>query len=160
MDDLAREILKDMALEEIGPRDQKRSPVDHWPPAILLERAAYLKKMARYGDGSASETLREYPQHSLGLLFRSRDGDAEMHEGYAFLFCVLAGTATLVTGGTLTHPRKAGPGQRNGDALEGGVRQELKQGEFVHVPAGIPHQFLVAGEKSIACFVVKIQETE
>jgi uncharacterized RmlC-like cupin family protein len=36
----------------------------------------------------------------------------------------------------------------------------LKQGEFVHVPAGIPHQFLVAGEKSIACFVVKIQETE
>jgi mannose-6-phosphate isomerase-like protein (cupin superfamily) len=158
MDDLAREILKDMALEEIGPLAQKRSPVDHWSPAILLERAAYLKKMARYGDGSASETLREYPQHTLGLLFRSRDGDAELHEGYAFLFCVLAGTATLLTGGALTRPRRAGTGQTNGDALEGGVRLELKQGEFAHVPAGIPHQLLVAGEKSVACFVVKIQE--
>jgi mannose-6-phosphate isomerase-like protein (cupin superfamily) len=158
MDDLAREILKDMALEEIAPRAQKRSPVDQWSPAILLERAAYLKKMARYGDGSASETLREYPQHTAGLLFRSRDGDAELHEGYAFLFCVLAGTATLVTGGTLTRLKKTGPGEMRGDALEGGVRQELKQGEFVHVPAGIPHQLLVAGDRSIACFVVKIQE--
>jgi mannose-6-phosphate isomerase-like protein (cupin superfamily) len=160
MDDLAREILKDMALEEIAPRNQDRSPVDHWSPPILLERAAYLKKMARYGDGAASETLREYPQHTVGLLFRSRDGDAEMHKGHAFLFCVLAGTATLVMGGTLTRPKKMGPGQMHGDALEGGVRQELKQGEFVHVPAGIPHQLLVAGEKSVACFVVKIQETE
>ena len=69
MDDLAREILKDMALEEIAPRAQKHSPVDHWTPAVLLERAAYLKKMARYGDGSASETLRDYPQHAAMLSF-------------------------------------------------------------------------------------------
>jgi mannose-6-phosphate isomerase-like protein (cupin superfamily) len=81
-----------------------------------------------------------------------------MHEGYAFLFCVLAGTATMVTGGTLTRPRKVAPGETHGDAIEGGERRELKQGEIAHVPAGIPHQLLVAGEKSAACFVMKIQE--
>jgi hypothetical protein len=70
MDDLAREILKDMALEEIAPRAQKRSPIDHWTPAVLLERAAYLKKMARYGDGSASETLRDYPQHAATVTLK------------------------------------------------------------------------------------------
>jgi mannose-6-phosphate isomerase-like protein (cupin superfamily) len=158
MDDFAREILKDMALEEIAPKAQKRSPVDHWTPAVLLERAAYLKKMARYGDGSAGETLRDYPQHAAMLLFKDRDGDAEMHEGCAFLFMVLAGTATLLTGGTLTRPRKVGTGEMHGDTIEGGMRQELKEGEIAHVPAGVPHQFLVAGEKSVACFVVKIQE--
>ncbi len=160
MDDLAREILKDMALEEIAPRAQKRSPTDHWTPAILLERAAYLKKLALYGAGSSSETLRIYPQHAVMLSFKSRDSDAELHEGHAFLFVVLAGAATLLTGGTLTRPRKVGPGEMHGDGIEGGVRQELKQGEIAHVPAGIPHQWLVAGEKSVACFVVKIQGAE
>src|SRR5208337_2637157 len=72
MDHLARQILKDVALEEIAPKAAQngpRNPMDHWSPAILLERAAYLKKMARYGDGTASETLREYPQHRAMLSF-------------------------------------------------------------------------------------------
>ncbi len=159
MDELAREILKDFALEEIEPKAQKRSPVDHWTPAILLERAAYLKKMARYGDGSACETLREYPQHQMMLSLRSRDGDAEMHQNFSFMLHVLAGTGTLVIGGTLTRARTAGPGEMRGDSIEGGVRQELKAGDIAHVPAGLPHQVLVAGEKSVTCFVMKVHES-
>ena len=158
MDELAKQILKDLALEEIAPRVQKRSPVDHWSPAILLERAAYLKKMARYGDGSASETLRDYPQHIVLLSYRSRDGEAEMHQNFAFMFHVLAGAATLVTGGTLTRARTAGPGEMRGDSIEGGTRQELKTGDIAHVPAGLPHQLLVEGEKTVTCLVMKVQE--
>jgi len=158
MDNLAKEILKDVALEEIAPRTRKRSPVDHWSPAVLLERAAYLKKMARYGDGSASETLREYPRHFAMLSFRSRDGEAEVHQNFAHLFFVLAGAATLATGGTVTRARTVGPGETRGDAIEGGARQELKAGDVAHVPAGIPHQMLVAGEKTVTCLVMKIQE--
>jgi mannose-6-phosphate isomerase-like protein (cupin superfamily) len=158
MDKLAKEILKDIALEEIAPKAPKQTPVDHWPPAILLERAAYLKKLARFGDGSASETLREYPQHCAMLSFRSRDGEAEMHQNFADLFFVLAGAATLMTGGTLIRPRVVGPGETRGDSIEGGARQELKAGDVAHVPAGLPHQMLVAGEKSVTCFVIKVQE--
>jgi mannose-6-phosphate isomerase-like protein (cupin superfamily) len=158
MDKLAKEILKDIALEEIAPKAPKQTPVDHWPPAILLERAAYLKKLARFGDGSASETLREYPQHCAMLSFRSRDGEAEMHQNFADLSFVLAGAATLMTGGTLIRPRVVGPGETRGDSIEGGARQELKAGDVAHVPAGLPHQMLVAGEKSVTCFVIKVQE--
>ncbi len=158
MDNLAKELLKDIALEEIAPKVQKRAPVDHWPPAILLERAAYLKKMARFGDGSASETLREYPRHIAILSFRSRDSEAVMYQDFAVLFFVLAGFATLVTGGTLTRARIVEPGVSRGDSIEAGNRQELKAGEIAHVPAGLPHQILVAGEKTVTCFVMKIQE--
>lgn len=158
MDELAKQILKDVALEEIAPRFQKRSPVDHWSPAILLERAAYLKKMARYGDGSASETLRDYPQHIVMLSYRSRDGEAEMHQKFSFMFHVLAGAATLVTGGTLTRARTVGPGEMRGDSIEGGTRQELKTGDIAHLPAGLPHQLLVEGEKTVTCIVMKVQE--
>ena len=163
MDHLARHILKDPALEEIAPKAPHNSPsnpMDHWSPPILLERAAYLKKMARYGDGSASETLREYPQHSAILSFRSRDGEAEVHQNFADLFFVLAGTATLVTGGIVTNPRAVEPGETRGDSIEGGMRQELKTGDLAHVPAGLPHQMLVAVEKAVTCFVMKIKEAE
>jgi mannose-6-phosphate isomerase-like protein (cupin superfamily) len=159
MDRLAKEILKDVALEGIAPKAPKQNPVDHWSPAILLERAAYLKKLAKFGDGSARETLREYPQHLAMLSFRSRDGDAEVHQNFADLFFVLAGTATLVTGGTVIRARTVGPGEMRGDSIEGGSRQELKAGDVAHVPAGLPHQMLVAGEKTVTCFVVKVQES-
>ena len=163
MDHLAKQILKDVVLEEIAPKavhPGSGSPVDHWSPAILLERGAYLKKIARYGDGSARETLREYPRHFAVLSFRSRDGEAEVHQNYAYLLCVLAGTATLVTGGTITRARTTKPGEMRGDSIDDGVRQELKAGDIAHVPAGLPYQILVAGEKTVTCFVMKIKEAE
>lgn len=158
MHNLAKEILKDVSLEEIAPNVHKRSPVDHWTPAILLERAAYLRKMARYGNGSASETIREYSQHLAVLSVQSRSGDAELHQSFAHVFYVLAGTATLVTGGTVTHARTVGQEETRGDSIEGGTSQDLGAGDIAHVPAGIPHQILIAGEKAITCLVVKIQE--
>jgi quercetin dioxygenase-like cupin family protein len=63
-----------------------------------------------------------------------------------------------VTGGTVIRARTVGPGEISGDSIEGGTRQELKAGDVAHVPAGLPHQMLVAGEKTVTCFVVKVQE--
>jgi hypothetical protein len=145
MDNVAKHILKDVTLEEIAPRVKERSPIDHWSSAVLLERAAYLKKLARFGDGSASETLREYPRHLAMLSF-------------ATILFVLAGAATLVTGGTLTHARTVGPGETRGDSIEGGDRLGLKCGDVAHVPAGLPHQLLVAGETTVTCLVIKVEE--
>jgi mannose-6-phosphate isomerase-like protein (cupin superfamily) len=158
--DLSKEILKDVALDEVVPKRVQRGPVDHWTPHILLERAAYLRKMARAGDGSASETLREYPRHAAMLSFRSRSGEVEIHEKFADLFCVLAGTTTLVTGGTVNRARKIAPGETRGDSIDGGSHQELKAGDLAHVPAGTPHQMLLSGEQTVTCYVLKIQEAE
>jgi mannose-6-phosphate isomerase-like protein (cupin superfamily) len=85
---------------------------------------------------------------------------AELHENFADLFYILEGRATLVTGGTVTGAKTIGPGEVRGDSIEGGARQELRAGDVAHVPAGLPHQMLVAGDKTISCFVVKIQETQ
>jgi mannose-6-phosphate isomerase-like protein (cupin superfamily) len=170
MDLFSQQILKELlpAEKEIAPpakraKGQGKEPsrlgqLDHWSPAILLERAAYLRKLAKFGDGQASETLKEYPQHCTMLSFRSRNGEAELHENFADIFVVLAGQATLVTGGTVSGARKIGPGEIRGERIEGGTRQELRQGDVAHVPAGVPHQMLVAGDKTITAFVVKIQE--
>ncbi len=163
MDKLSMEVLKELLPEEreiIAPKPKLRGPrADHYTPAILLERAAYLRKMAKHGDGSAGETLKEYPQHCTMLSFRSRSGEAEVHERFADVFYVLEGHATLVTGGTVVGARTVSPGEMRGEAVEGGARQELRAGDVAHVPAGLPHQMLVPADKTFTAFVIKIQET-
>jgi mannose-6-phosphate isomerase-like protein (cupin superfamily) len=169
MDKYSEQILKELlpAEKEIVPtvkrvngRLKEPAHLDHWSPPILLERAAYLRKLAKAGDGQASETLREYLGHATMLSFRSRDGEAELHEKFADIFHVLSGKATLVTGGIISGARTVAPGETRGDRIEGGSRQDLRAGDLAHVPAGLPHQMLVAGEGSFTAFVVKIKESE
>ncbi|MGD1061984.1 MAG: hypothetical protein ABR860_01875 [Terracidiphilus sp.] len=159
MERIAKEILKDLNLDEVAPKPRgPKSPVDHWSPPLLLERAVYLRKLAKHGDGSASETLKEYPQHFAMLSFRSRSGEVEVHERFADLFVVFAGAATLVTGGTVSGARIVAPGEMRGISIEGGTQQNLRPGDVAHVPAGTPHQMLLKGDDTITCLVMKVQE--
>jgi mannose-6-phosphate isomerase-like protein (cupin superfamily) len=168
MDRLERELLRELlpAEKEVAPRRGKREErdkgsaeqADHWSAAVLLERGAYLRKLAKYGDGQASETLKEYPQYATMLSFRARDGVAELHENFADIFCVLEGRATLVTGGTVIGAHTVGAGEIRGERIEGGARQELRAGDVAHVPAGVAHQMLVTGDRTFTSFVVKIRE--
>jgi mannose-6-phosphate isomerase-like protein (cupin superfamily) len=169
MDRLEREILRELlpTEKEVMPREAKRGAhaedsaglLDHWSAAVLLERGAYLRELAKYGDGQASETLKEYPQHATMLSFRARDGVAELHENFADIFCVLDGRATLVTGGVVVGAHPVGPGEIRGERIENGKRQELRAGDVAHVAAGVPHQMLVGGDRTFTSFVVKIRET-
>jgi mannose-6-phosphate isomerase-like protein (cupin superfamily) len=81
-----------------------------------------------------------------------------LHENFADLFVVLDGRATLVTGGVVVGAKTIGPGEIRGASIEGGRRQELRAGDVAHVPAGVPHQMLVSGDKTFAAFVVKIAQ--
>ncbi len=159
MEWIEKVILRDVALDQIEPRPQQaKNPADHWTQAVLLERVAYLRKLAKHGDGSASETLKEFPQHRAMLSFRSRSGEVEVHERFADLFVVLAGNATLATGGVVAGARTIALGETRGTAIEGGAHQALRAGDVTHVPAGTPHQMLLKGEETLACLVMKVQE--
>ena len=167
MDEFSKKIWNELVPpeSEVIPRAPRVRPhkdepphADHWPAPILLERAAYLRKLAKHGDGQASETLQEYPQHATMLSFRARDGVAELHERFADLFYVLDGRATLVTGGTVVGAQTIASGEIRGTSIEGGIRQELRAGDIAHAPAGVPHQMLVPGDKTFTSCVVKIEQ--
>jgi mannose-6-phosphate isomerase-like protein (cupin superfamily) len=161
------EILSDVlsvgnspSLHTLDERTARQKAVDVWTPAVLLERSEVLRGVATKGTGTAGESLRKFPRHSTAMLFRSSDGGVELHERFADLFYVLDGAATLLTGGTITGNLEVDPGEFRGISIEGGTRQELRSGDVAHVPAGVPHQMLVAAGRSISCFVVKIREAE
>jgi mannose-6-phosphate isomerase-like protein (cupin superfamily) len=131
---------------------------DHWSRNELLERARHLHRLAAEGDGSASETLEKYPHHYTMLAFRGASGGGELHQNYADLFTILDGHATLITGGEVMDPKTTAPGEIRGTAVRNGTRQELRAGDVVHIPAGMPHQMLLSPGASVTYIVVKIEE--
>ena len=132
---------------------------DHWNRDKLLERARHLRELAAQADGSASETLEKYPHHYTMLAFRSRNGGAEVHQNFADMFTILDGQVTLITGGEVEDAKTTAPGEIRGSSVKGGMRQALKAGDVVHIPAGMPHQMLVADGETVTYFVVKIEES-
>ncbi|MGA9584351.1 MAG: hypothetical protein WBQ95_03430 [Terracidiphilus sp.] len=132
---------------------------DHWSTAELLERAKHLKELAAKGDGSASETLENYPHHYTMLAYRQHSGGGELHQNFADIFFILDGHATAVTGGKLVDEKTTAPDEIRGKSVDGGSSQALKAGDVVHIPAGTPHQMLVADGESVTYFVVKVEES-
>jgi mannose-6-phosphate isomerase-like protein (cupin superfamily) len=65
---------------------------------------------------------------------------ASVHDKDAELFYMIDGTATLVTGGKLVEGTKDGDNWR-GKGIEGGKAQKMSKGDFMLVPAGVPHWF-------------------
>ena len=131
---------------------------DHWSTGQLLERARHLQELAAKGDGSASETLEKYPHHYTMLAFRQASGGGELHQNFADVFFILDGRATVVTGGTIEQEKQTGPGEIRGQSVNGGTRQDVKAGDIVHIPAGMPHQTLVAEGDTVTYFVIKVEE--
>jgi len=120
---LLKELLpkeKDVALPRAKRSKDAPPEAHHWSRPIVMERAAYLRKLAAYSEGSASETLKEYPRHAAMLSVRGRDGIAELHERFADLFVVLDGRATLITGGRLLARIRLGRGRFAGRRLREG----------------------------------------
>lgn len=64
---------------------------------------------------------------------------AAIHDKEAELFYVLEGGATLITGGTIVAPVQRAD-DRIGTGIEGGTPQKMAKGDFLLIPAGIPHQ--------------------
>jgi len=131
---------------------------DHWSTAQLLERAKHLQELAAKGDGSASETLEKYPHHYTMLAYRQSSGGGELHQNFADIFFILDGHATVVTGGALVEEKQTGPGEVRGKSVDGGTRQDVKTGDIVHIPAGMPHQTIVAQGDTVTYFVIKVEE--
>jgi mannose-6-phosphate isomerase-like protein (cupin superfamily) len=77
-------------------------------------------------------------EHRLGSPAAAQAGS--IHDKDAELFVMLEGTATLVTGGKLIDGVHTGDNWR-GKGIEGGKSQKMSKGDFMMVPAGVPHWF-------------------
>jgi len=126
-----------------------------WRAAELRQRDEALSKKVG-PDHSARETLADYGDHRFRLLYRDADGVPEQHDTIVDVVMVQSGEGTLLLGGRMINPRaSSGAGEYLGTGIEGGERHALAAGDIVHIPAKIPHSFLVPAGKHITYVLVK-----
>ncbi|MBI1872612.1 MAG: cupin domain-containing protein [Acidobacteria bacterium] len=126
-----------------------------WRSAELKQREEALSKKVG-PDHSARETLADYGDHRFRMLYRDGDGYPEQHDQVVDVVIVQSGEGTLLVGGKMINPKAAsGAGEYIGTGIEGGERRPLGPGDVVHIPAKIPHSFLVPAGKHITYVLVK-----
>ncbi len=126
-----------------------------WTPAAIGQHeAALMKNVAP--DHSSRETLADYGDHRFRLLYRDANGLPEEHDKIVDVVVVPSGEGTLMLGGTMSGKKgSAATGEYMGSALTGGEVHPLEAGDIVHIPAGIPHSFLVPAGKHITYVLLK-----
>jgi hypothetical protein len=132
------------------------------PPGFAIWKAgdltAHDKALSTHvgADHSSRETLADYGDHRFRMLYRDADGNPEQHDGIIDIVYVQSGAGTLMLGGTMAGKRATTAGEWVGTRLEGGDRHPLGAGDILHIPAGIPHSFLVDAGGHITYVLLKI----
>jgi mannose-6-phosphate isomerase-like protein (cupin superfamily) len=109
-------------------------------------------------SGSSGATLSSYESHAIKLSVRTASGGAEVHAHYDDIFIVTQGKATLLTGGTVVHAKTGSDGETKGSGIRNGRSQTIVKGDIVEIPAGTPHQLILAPGGVYCSIVIKVHE--
>ena len=95
--------------------------------------------------GPKTAYLGDHENYFVEYAARTDKGNvAEVHTHWTHYINILEGTGTLTYGGTVTNAKETGPGQIRGDAIAGGTSMTVHEGDYVQIPAGLPHLFNAA----------------
>jgi mannose-6-phosphate isomerase-like protein (cupin superfamily) len=108
--------------------------------------------------GSAGAVLGNYQSHSIQLSARTASGGAEVHAHYDDIFVVTQGEAALITGGTVENGQTGSDGETKGKSIRSGQSQTIRKDDLVHIPAGTPHQLILAPGSVFSAIVIKVKE--
>ena len=134
------------------------------PPGFALWRASELDGRdatlaTRVGsDGSARETLADYgpggASHRFRFIRRERNGWPEVHPDIIDVVFVQSGSGAVLVGGEMI-----GQSNQPGSEIRGGTRHPVAAGDLIHIPAGVPHAYLVGDLGHITYVLVRVPLT-
>ena len=139
------------------PSAAQSSHISYFSSQQVRQKLAAFAPKART-TGSSGTTLADYGSHALKLSIRTKSGGVEEHAHFDDIFVVTQGKATLITGGTIVDPQDGPEGETKGKNIRNGKSQILSVGDVVNIPAGTPHQLLIAPGTLYSSIVIKVKE--
>jgi len=113
------------------------------PATVQIVSAADMAALVakQPADRNASATFMQSSGYRVNMEHRVADQAASVHEKEAEFFYVIDGAGTLVTGGKLVDEKRTNDANLSGTSISGGETKQIKKGDFIMVPAGVPHHF-------------------
>jgi mannose-6-phosphate isomerase-like protein (cupin superfamily) len=132
-------------------------------PSFALWKASDLKGIAKalapkVKNGIVSEPLAAMGNYTFSRVLRTTSGGAEVHENMADIFVIESGEPTLVVGGTVVDGKQTQPHETRGTSITGGTENRLGPGDVLTIPAGMPHQMMVAAGKQVTYVAMKVAQ--
>lgn len=131
---------------------------DSVPPGVQIVRSAAIAEKidrAAPSPGGRGGVIAQEDGWRVHATERDAPGLAEQHEGDTDVWYVLAGGATLVTGGTIAEASITGPGEQRGPAIRGGTETAIAAGDLVSIRPGVAH-WIKAVDGRIRYLTVKL----
>jgi len=131
---------------------QTAAPADPTGLAKAADIKAQIATMAREmkpGQHFAWRPLLRDGPTTAALEYWTAPGKPAIHPTDAEYTTVIEGAGTLVSGGRMVDPVTTKSGMIEGSRIEGGTTRDLKPGDVILIPAGIPHYFGITGGKLV-----------
>jgi mannose-6-phosphate isomerase-like protein (cupin superfamily) len=93
--------------------------------------------------------ITQHAGYTAQLIQRKQSGMVEQHMDWNEIFIVQDGDATFNYGGSSVNAKETRPGELIGDSITGGSSFAIHRGDVVTIPAGTPHQMVLAPGASI-----------
>lgn len=107
-------------------------------------------------SGNPTKTFGRHPNFWYVESQRTVTGSVEVHANWIDATVIQAGNGSLRSGGSVSGGRAQGRGEHRGGQIHGGSERRLGAGDFVVIPAGVPHQYEVSTGDSLRYLTVKI----
>jgi mannose-6-phosphate isomerase-like protein (cupin superfamily) len=127
------------------------------PGVVIVKAAAITGRIEATPPSSAGRggVFAEDAGWRVHVAERDRTGLAELHEGDTDVWYVIAGGATVVTGGTIVDSSVTGPGEHRGPSIRGGTEHAVAAGDVVSIRPGVAH-WVKAVDGRLKYLVVKV----
>jgi mannose-6-phosphate isomerase-like protein (cupin superfamily) len=97
-----------------------------------------------------------FANHGLQVSHRDKSGNVEVHLTKADVMVIQSGTALLLYGGEGIGMHPTVENELQGTTIKGGQSRRVNPGDVIHIPTGVPHQFILAPGETIQYLVVKV----
>jgi mannose-6-phosphate isomerase-like protein (cupin superfamily) len=146
---LATVVMLTVAVAVAAPRAQQPPAAGGAAPAMSLfassadvaALAARAKAEIKPGQPLLALPIVQSGSYRANLEYRNAVGPASVHEKEAELFYVIDGSATVMTGGSLTEEKRTNADNRTGTGIKGGAPRRVAKGDFILVPENTAHWF-------------------
>ncbi len=105
---------------------------------------------------STGHRLGDHGTYQYLMIRRPRSGGPEVHDRWTDVTVVQAGRGTLLSGGHVSGDHVESPGEHRGGTIQGGTSRPVGAGDLMIIPAGMPHQYLIAAGDSLRYITLKV----
>ena len=104
---------------------------------------------------ATSVTVTTADKYSVLFSHRTVDGTPERHANWTDVMVMQHGDVTFTYGGTISGNTVDDKGESHGGTITGGTTVILHEGDYLMVPAGVPH-LMTAPKGDFRYFVTKV----